>query len=118
MALGAKVILDISDGSEYHCFPVWQAYRCKNQLQTYGLIVDSVLVGVSQVIREPAELKYLNVAAPYRGMGYGRALVKHAQKVAGTTRLIVKVIHDNTPAIQLYKSLGLKTLRVGGHSGL
>jgi ribosomal protein S18 acetylase RimI-like enzyme len=49
-----------------------------------------------------------------RGKGYGRALMLHAERVAGqagSTLLGLHVFTDNIPALRLYESLGYETVR-------
>ncbi|WP_330311291.1 GNAT family N-acetyltransferase [Streptomyces sp. NBC_00523] len=51
----------------------------------------------------------VEVAEPYRGRGYGRALMLQAERIAlaaGETRIGLHVVTANTPALRLYESLG------------
>ncbi|MEW1697030.1 GNAT family N-acetyltransferase [Streptomyces sp. NPDC093249] len=57
----------------------------------------------------------IEVGAEHRGLGYGRALMLLAERVAreaGETRLGLHVFAGNTPAIRLYESLGFRVTYV------
>ncbi|MEX0168065.1 GNAT family N-acetyltransferase [Streptomyces sp. LMG1-1-1.1] len=57
----------------------------------------------------------IEVDEGHRGLGYGRALMLLAERVAreaGDTRLGLHVFAGNTPAIRLYESLGYRTTLV------
>jgi [ribosomal protein S18]-alanine N-acetyltransferase len=63
------------------------------------------------------ECQILNVAVdmPYRGMGYGKLLVRKAVSLAlqaGLKRILLEVRVSNTAAIQLYQALGFGICQV------
>jgi ribosomal protein S18 acetylase RimI-like enzyme len=54
------------------------------------------------------------VDARFRGRGFGRLLMQHAELVArerGLGSVVLGVVSDNAPAISLYESLGYATTR-------
>ena len=48
----------------------------------------------------------LCVAAPYRGLGIGEALLEFGVERYGTSPIYLDVIASNTPAVRLYQKLG------------
>ncbi|MCJ1679537.1 GNAT family N-acetyltransferase [Streptomyces sp. APSN-46.1] len=57
----------------------------------------------------------VDVAAEYRGRGYGRDLMRLAERTAladGHRTLALQVFADNTPALRLYDSLGYRPTRI------
>lgn len=59
-------------------------------------------------------LEDLFVRPPYRGRGYGKALLSHLGKIAlerGCGRVEWSVLDWNAPAIEFYRSLGARQLK-------
>lgn len=50
----------------------------------------------------------------FRGRGFGRLLMQHAEQVArerGLRSIVLGVVDDNAPAISHYEALGYRTTR-------
>jgi ribosomal protein S18 acetylase RimI-like enzyme len=79
--------------------------------QPDGTAVGRVWLGLNHPRATPdcAFLYDIEVEEPYRGQGYGRALLAAAEDAArshGIAGLELNVFGDNTPAIALYRSAG------------
>ncbi len=79
--------------------------------QPDGTAVGRVWLGLNHPRGKPgcAFLYDIEVEEPYRGQGYGRALLAAAEDVArsrGVASLELNVFGDNTSAIALYRSAG------------
>jgi len=59
-------------------------------------------------------IQNVGIAPEARGLGLGRALVLrslHGFRAAGMRRVYLEVTAENTPAVELYRSLGFRVLR-------
>ncbi|MFF1911310.1 GNAT family N-acetyltransferase [Streptomyces sp. NPDC058239] len=79
-----------------------------------GAVVGHVWVSVRE--DRPGEITGfvfdVEVSEEHRGRGYGRALMRQAERItldAGAHRLGLHVFAANTPALRLYESLGYRT---------
>lgn len=64
--------------------------------------------GLHKLTYQLTELKHLVVIPPWRRQGVGRFLVKRAIALCSTPVLYATVRRDNSPSLQLFKSLGFE----------
>ena len=73
---------------------------------------------VCRIIDEESTLLWIGVRSEHRGEGWGSILTSAAldeSRIRGAETIDLYVAEDNTPAIQLYKSLGF--VNVGSYEG-
>ena len=73
---------------------------------------------VCRIIDGKSTLLWIGVRSEHRGEGWGRMLTSAAldeSRIRGAETIDLYVAEDNTPAIQLYKSLGF--VNVGSYEG-
>ncbi|KAB8125974.1 GNAT family N-acetyltransferase [Gracilibacillus oryzae] len=84
---------------------------------TFGVFVDTSLVGMITLIRESliklyhrAKIMAFYIQSAYQGEGYGRQLIEkalqHAEQLAGLEQIYLSVAATNERAKKLYTSLG------------
>lgn len=95
----------------------WTAERMLQALDRYNVLLaveDGEAVGYIEMTTgcEENEPIQLLVAPEHRGKGYGRALLQAAIEAELPKKVRLEVYVNNTPAVNLYRSLGFKeTLR-------
>ena len=95
----------------------WTAERMLQALERYNVMLaveNGEAVGYIEMTTgcEENEPIQLLVAPEHRGKGYGRALLQAAIEAELPKKVMLEVYVNNTPAVNLYRSLGFKeTLR-------
>ncbi len=81
----------------------------------WGFELDEVLIGYAVMSAAAGEAHILNITIckPYRGQGLAKRLMKRMQTLAcelGADTLFLEVRATNTPAINLYATLGFNEI--------
>ncbi len=80
----------------------------------YVLTLSDQIVGYSACDQSGCIISFA-IHSKYRQMGYGRQLLMYCcdeMKIRGHTQIILRVKVSNQPAINLYTSVGFKTIEV------
>ena len=84
----------------------------------YGIFEDNVLVCVASILNGIDDINLLDIATrqKFKRKGYARAMLSFLLTLKDKTQTMsLEVKSKNTPAINLYQSLGFKTLNIRKH---